>query len=64
MRWLKRGAIGLCVLAVVVLAGVGAAYWAVGTESGTTWLVGRLLARAPQISIDRVSGSLLRAHAR
>src|SRR6185436_7856389 len=59
MRWLKRSAIGLVVLGVLVLAGVGAAFWAVGTENGTTWLVQRLLAGAPQLSIESIRGTLL-----
>jgi translocation and assembly module TamB len=59
MRWLKRGAIGLGVLTLLVLAAAAAGFWAVGTEAGATWLVQRLVATAPQISIDRVRGSLL-----
>ncbi|HVJ30344.1 MAG TPA: hypothetical protein VNA66_08580, partial [Gammaproteobacteria bacterium] len=59
MRWLKRGALALFALVFVALAGVGAVFWAVGTESGTVWLIGRLVAAAPQISIERVRGSLL-----
>jgi translocation and assembly module TamB len=59
MRWRKGGAIGLCVLLGLALAGLAAALWAAGTESGTTWLVRRLVAAAPQISIERVRGSLL-----
>ena len=59
MRWVKRGAILLSVLGVVALAGVAATYWAVGSENGTTWLVGRLLAGAPQVSIEGIRGTLL-----
>ena len=59
MRWLKRSAIGLCVLLGLALAGLAAVYWAIATDGGTTWLVGRLLAGAPQISIERIQGSLL-----
>ncbi len=60
MRWLKRGAIGLGALAIVAVAVLAAAFWAVGMESGTNWLVRRLVATSPQISIERVRGSLLR----
>src|SRR5262245_26988796 len=59
MRWLKRSAIGLVVLGVVVLAGVAAAFWTVGTEGGASWLVRRLLAGAPQLEIDAIRGTLL-----
>jgi translocation and assembly module TamB len=59
MRWLKRSAIGLVVLGVVALAGISAAFWTVGTEDGTTWLMRRLLAGAPQVSIAGISGTLL-----
>jgi translocation and assembly module TamB len=59
MKWLKRGAIGLCVLAVIAIAGLAAALWVAGTESGTAWLVRRLVAGAPTISIARIRGSLL-----
>jgi translocation and assembly module TamB len=59
MKWLKRSALALAVLVFVALAGVGAVFWAVGTESGTTWLVRRLVAAAPPLSIERIRGSLL-----
>jgi len=59
MKWLKRSAFGLFALVLVALAGISAAYWVIGTEGGTAWLVQRILARAPQVSIERVSGSLL-----
>ena len=59
MKWLKRSALALFALVLIALAGVGAVFWAVGTESGTVWLMGRLVAAAPQISIERVRGTLL-----
>ena len=59
MRWLKRGAIALCALAVVALAGIAAVFWAVGTNSGTAWLIERLVAAAPPLLIERVRGTLL-----
>jgi len=59
MKWLKRSALALAVLVFIALAGVGAVFWAVGTDSGTTWLVRRLVAAAPQLSIDSIRGSLL-----
>ncbi len=59
MRWLKRSALGLVLLAALALATVGAAFWTVGTEAGTQWLVHRLLAGAPQLSIAAVRGTLL-----
>ncbi|HXS78732.1 MAG TPA: translocation/assembly module TamB domain-containing protein [Gammaproteobacteria bacterium] len=59
MKWLKRSAIGLSILGVLVLGGGAAVLWAVGTENGTTWLVRRLLAGAPQLSIEDIRGTLL-----
>jgi len=59
VRWLKRSALALVVLIFIGLAGVAAVFWAVGTESGTTWLVRRLVAAAPQLSIESIRGSLL-----
>jgi autotransporter translocation and assembly factor TamB len=59
MRWVKHGAIALCALTILALAGVGTLYWAVGTESGATWLITRLVAAAPPISIARARGTLL-----
>jgi translocation and assembly module TamB len=59
MRWLRRSAIALSAVVFVALAGVAAVLWVAATDSGTAWLVSRLLAGAPTVSIDRVSGSLL-----
>jgi translocation and assembly module TamB len=59
MKWLKRGAVGLCVLLALALAGLAAVLWVAGSERGTTWLVRRLTSAAPQIAIERVGGSLL-----
>ena len=61
MRWLKRSAIASRVLAVVALAGAAATACSGSSarESGTAWLVRRLVAAAPQITIERVRGSLL-----
>jgi translocation and assembly module TamB len=57
MRWLKRGAAAACALALLALAAAGAGLWAVNTERGTAWLVRRLLAAAPQVSVERVRGT-------
>jgi translocation and assembly module TamB len=59
MRWLKRGALVLLALSLLTAAGVGAVFWAIGTESGANWLVQRLVAIAPPLTIERVRGSLL-----
>jgi translocation and assembly module TamB len=59
MKWLKRGAFVLLGLGLVALAGAAAVFWAIGTESGANWLVQRLVAAAPPLSIERVRGSLL-----
>ena len=59
MRWLKRGAIALVVLVLLAAAGAGAVFWVASTESGTAWLVHRLVARAPQVTIARIGGTLL-----
>jgi translocation and assembly module TamB len=49
----------LSAVVFVALAGVAAVLWVAATDSGTAWLARRLLAGAPSVSIDRVSGSLL-----
>jgi translocation and assembly module TamB len=59
MKWLRRSAIALGALVFLALAGVAAVLWVAGTEGGTAWVVRRLLAGAPTISIERVRGSLL-----
>jgi translocation and assembly module TamB len=59
MRWLKAGAIVLSAFVFVALAGAAAVLWVAATEGGTAWLVRRLLAGAPTVSIERVRGSLL-----
>ena len=49
------------VLAVVLVLATGAAatvYWAIATEPGTAWLVRRLLAGAPEVSVAQIRGSL------
>ncbi|HSC16297.1 MAG TPA: hypothetical protein VLI71_14330, partial [Gammaproteobacteria bacterium] len=59
MTWLRRGAILLSAVVVLALAGVAGVLWVAGTDGGTAWLMRRLLAGAPSISIERVRGSLL-----
>jgi len=59
MRWLKRSALVLLALSLLALAGSAVVLWAIGTESGASWLVQRLDAAAPPLSIGRVRGSLL-----
>ena len=59
MKWLKRSAIALLALGLLAAAGAAAVLWVAGTESGTAWLVQRLIARAPQVTIARVRGTLL-----
>jgi len=55
----KLAAFALSGLALLALAAAGAGAWVTGTETGTAWLVGRLLEGAPQISIGRIRGTLL-----
>ena len=59
MRWLKRGAWALVVLALLACAGAATLLSVVGSERGTAWLIGRLLAGAPQVTVARVRGTLL-----
>lgn len=58
-KWLKRAALVVAALALLAVAAAGAGLWAVRTEGGTAWLMGRLLAAAPQVSVERVRGTLL-----
>ena len=46
------------VLGVLVVAGAAAAFWVLGTESGTVWALERLFVRTPVV-VDRVRGTLL-----
>ena len=55
----KPGAIALGGLALGAFAAAAAGAWVAGTETGSAWLVRRLLAGAPQISIERSRGTLL-----
>lgn len=59
MKWLKRSVLALLGLALLAGAAVGGGAWVIGTEHGTTWLVQRLIAGAPPVSIARISGTLL-----
>jgi translocation and assembly module TamB len=59
MKWLKRSALVVLAVSLVALAGSAAVLWAIGTESGASWLVQRLDAAVPPLSIERVRGSLL-----
>jgi translocation and assembly module TamB len=59
MKWLKRSAIAVSALAFIALAGVAAVLYVASTDGGTAWLVSRLLAGAPTVSVERISGSLL-----
>jgi len=59
VRWLKRSAIALLALGLLAAAGAAAVLWVAGTESGTAWLVHRLIAGAPQVTIARIRGTLL-----
>ena len=54
MRWRRR--LAFAVLGVVLLAGAAATgvLWVIGTEPGTAWLVRRLLADAPTVTIARI----------
>jgi translocation and assembly module TamB len=57
----RRGIAWLLAL-LVVLATVGggaAVLWVAGTQSGTAWVVNRLLAGAPQVTIAGMRGTLL-----
>ncbi len=59
MTWRKRSAVALVLLVALAAAGVGAVLTVVGTETGTAWLVRRLLAGAPGVTIAAIRGSLL-----
>ena len=59
MTWRKRTALALALLIALVILGGAGALWVAGTEAGTAWLVGRLLADAPQVTIARIRGTLL-----
>jgi translocation and assembly module TamB len=59
MTWRKRGALALGVLIALAVLGSGAVLAVVGTEPGTSWLIGRLFASTPQITFARIRGSLL-----
>jgi translocation and assembly module TamB len=58
MKWLKRALIVTLTLAVVAALGGASLLWLVGSERGTRWLVARLLAATPELTIARQSGSL------
>ena len=59
MKWLKRSVWVVVGLALLAAAGFGALIWAIGTEPGSVWLVHRLLAGAPEVTVARIRGSLL-----
>lgn len=59
MTWRKRTALALALLIALVILGGAGALWVAGTEAGTAWLVARLLADAPQVTIARIRGTLL-----
>jgi translocation and assembly module TamB len=59
VTWRKRTALALALLVALAMLGGAGALWVVGTQAGTAWLVGRLLADAPQVTIARIRGSLL-----
>jgi translocation and assembly module TamB len=58
MRWVKRALIVTLALAVLAALGAGSLLWVIGSESGTRWLVARLLAATPELTIARQRGSL------
>ena len=59
MRWLKRGAWALLALAILAFAGAAAVLVVAGTDGGTAWLLQRLVAGAPQLTISGSRGTLL-----
>jgi translocation and assembly module TamB len=58
MKWLKRALIVTLTLAVLAALGGASLLWVIGSESGTRWLVARLLAATPGLTIARQRGSL------
>jgi len=58
MKWLKRALIVTLTLAVLAALGGASLLWLVGSERGTRWLVARLLAATPELTIARQSGSM------
>jgi translocation and assembly module TamB len=59
VKWLKRGALALLGLALLAVAAGAAVLFVVGSQPGTAWLVQRLVAGTPQLSIERIRGTLL-----
>ncbi len=61
MRWLRSSLLALLAPGVLLGLVTGAGLWLLGTESGTTWWMQRVLARmGPAVTIGRIEGSLLR----
>ena len=58
MKWLKRALIMTLTLTVIVALAAASLLFVVGSESGSRWLVARLLADTPELTIARQSGSL------
>lgn len=59
MRWLRAGIVAVVLALASLMALAGMLAWAVGTESGTAWLLARLQPRVPvPIAIGDVRGTL------
>lgn len=59
MKTIRYIVIALNVFVVLLLGAVGVVAWAVGTESGTAWIVERIVSRAqPTLEIESVAGTL------
>ena len=59
MKWQRVGIVGAAVAVAALIALAGTLSWALGTESGTAWLLARLQARAPvPMAIGEIRGTL------
>jgi translocation and assembly module TamB len=58
MRWIKRALIATLALAVLAALGGASLLWVISSETGTRWLVARLLTGTPQLTIAGQQGSL------
>jgi autotransporter translocation and assembly factor TamB len=60
VRWLRRSLVALLAVGTLAVAAAAATLWVLGSESGTSWLAGRVLPRAaPIVTVARVRGTLL-----
>ncbi len=60
MRWLSRTLVLLLALGTLVVAFAASVLWLLGSDTGTSWVFHRLLARAGSaITVERTSGTFL-----